>query len=183
MERWNLYVLRYNHSGNYYVGTTPNFENRMLIHWRRTSTKRNLPLWSAKNLSTEGFKYYWFSINSRGVSQGSAEHCEYELADLLIETIRNKISEDKKITRQIDVGNADYINNVNKIENAKDIEDKYPNIDLIDIDIEKLLKKLKVLDIESEKFEIKCLEIGSIGKYYHKYCNKRWGKVALRASF
>ena len=23
---WNLYVLRYNYSGNYYVGTTENFE-------------------------------------------------------------------------------------------------------------------------------------------------------------
>ena len=40
-KKWNLYVLRYNYSGNYYVGTTQDFENRMLIHLRRTSVNNN----------------------------------------------------------------------------------------------------------------------------------------------
>ncbi len=36
-EKWNLYVLRYNYSGNYYVETTLDFEERILDHWRRDS--------------------------------------------------------------------------------------------------------------------------------------------------
>lgn len=44
----NLYVLRYNDTGNYYVGTATNLEKRMLVHWRRES---KLPIWSKKNKS------------------------------------------------------------------------------------------------------------------------------------
>lgn len=50
----NLYVLRYNETGNYYVGTAINLEKRMLVHWRRES---KLPIWSKKNKSKKGFKY------------------------------------------------------------------------------------------------------------------------------
>ena len=105
-KKWNLYVLRYNYSGNYYVGTTPDFENRMLTHWRRTSTNNNLPMWSKENKSINGFKYYWFKINKEGVEQGKAEHCENCLADLLVEEI-------KKLNKEIHVGNGKRIDTEN----------------------------------------------------------------------
>lgn len=39
-------TLRYNYSGNYYVGITEYLEKRMLVHWRRKSRKKGLPRWS-----------------------------------------------------------------------------------------------------------------------------------------
>ena len=58
LSKNNLYVLRYNETGNYYVGTSTNLEKRMLVHWRRES---KLPIWSKKNESKKGFKFYWFN--------------------------------------------------------------------------------------------------------------------------
>ena len=51
-EKWNWYVLRYDYSGNYYVGTTIDFGRRMEEHWKQTSSKSELLKWSEKNKST-----------------------------------------------------------------------------------------------------------------------------------
>lgn len=99
---WNLYVLRYNYSGNYYVGTTIDFERRMNEHWKQTSTKSELPIWSEKNKSTKGFKFYWFKIEKEGVEQGEAEHCENYLAEQLVEEI-------KRLNREVHVGNGKFV--------------------------------------------------------------------------
>lgn len=169
-KNWNLYVLRYNYSGNYYVGTTPDLVNRMLIHWKRTSTKNNLPKWSKENKSINGFKYYWFKINNENVDQGEAEHCENDLADLLVEEI-------KKLNKEVRVGNGKFVDTeeIKWVEiEIKGIENKFNEIDE---KINSYLKQLKLL--EYKKTSIKCFEIGSVGEYDHSLCNEKWSDVAL----
>ncbi len=106
-EKWYLYVLRYNYSGNYYVGITNNLENRMLVHWRRTSTKRKLPIWSKMNKSTKGFRFYWFNINNIGVSQSYADHCENMLAKNVVKKIKDINNE--KFIKKVHTGNGNCI--------------------------------------------------------------------------
>lgn len=172
-KKWNLYVLRYNYSGNYYVGTTPDFENRMLIHWRRTSINNNLPMWSKENKSINGFKYYWFKINKEGVEQGEAEHCENYLAGLLVEEI-------KKLNKEVHVGNGKFVDTeeikVIEIE-IKDIENDLNEIDEKIADYLKQLEFLKHNTIE-EELSIKCFEIGSVGEYDNSQCNEKWSNVS-----
>lgn len=172
---WNLYVLRYHYSGNYYVGTTIDFEDRMLDHWRKTSTKGELPQWSLKNKSTKGFEFYWFNINQCGVSQGKAEHCENQLAKLLVEKIED--INGKKFTKEVHVGNGKFVDGK---EDNYDIEIKVddPPID-IDEEIKNYLKELKSLEPknENEKFSIKCIKIGNVGEYDHSQREKKWYEV------
>lgn len=173
-KKWNLYVLKYNYSGNYYVGTTPDFENRMLIHWRRTSVNNNLPIWSRDNKSTDGFKYYWFKINKEGVEQGEAEHCENYLAELLVEEI-------KKLDKEVHVGNGKRIDTedtyVIEIE-INSIEKNLNNMDKEIADYLKSLEFIKSLKI-NEKLSIECCEIGCVGKYDNSQSHKSWNDVAL----
>lgn len=82
----NLYVLRYNHSGNYYVGTAEDLQKRMTIHWRKKSRKK-LPSWSRDNKSYKGFVFYWFHIEGNGVSRSHADLCENHLAKLITRKI------------------------------------------------------------------------------------------------
>lgn len=73
-ENWNLYVLRYDYSANYYVGTNQDLKRRMGEHWKRTSPKRLSSIWSSKNIPTKGFRFYWFKVEKEGVEQGVAEN-------------------------------------------------------------------------------------------------------------
>lgn len=173
-EKWNLYVLRYNYSGNYYVGTTPDFENRMLIHWRRTSTNNNLPMWSKENKSINGFKYYWFKINNEGVKQGEAEHCENYLADLLVKEI-------KKLNKEVHVGNGKFVDTEESKWIEIEIKGIENNFNEIDEKITSFLKQLEVLKHETigKETKIKCFEIGSVGEYYKNQCNVKWSDVVL----
>ena len=167
-NKWNLYVLRYHSSGNYYVGITESFENRMLIHWRRTS---NLPQWSSLNESTKGFKYYWFSIDDDGVSQSHADHCENCLAELLVKKI-------KEINKEVHVGNGKFVDT----EDTRGIEIEVNNIKNylkdIDVEITGYLKNLKSLETKSGEFSIECCRIGYVEEYNHSQCNKSWDEVA-----
>lgn len=130
---WNLYVLRYNYSGNYYVGTTINFESRMLDHWRKTSIEGELPIWSSKNKSTKGFEFYWLYIGEDGVGQDEAEHCENRLANLLIEKIKD--INNNEFIMEVHVGNGKFVDNK---EDNFDVEIKGEDTknDLTDIDEE-----------------------------------------------
>lgn len=166
-RNWNLYVLRYNYSGNYYVGTTPDFKNRMLIHWRRTSINNNLPMWSKGNKSINGFKYYWFKISKEGVAQGEAEHCENHLAALLVEEI-------KKLNKEVHVGNGKFVDTEEIKWTEIEIKGIENNFNEIDKEITDFLKQLKFL----EHISIKCFEIGSIGEYDNSQCNGKWSDVA-----
>ncbi len=168
-EKWNLYVLRYNYSGNYYVGTTPDFESRMLDHWRKTSEKKNLPIWSKKNKSKKGFKFFWFKIEKKGVEQGEAEHCEWKLANLIVKEIRN--INHKKLAEEIHVGNWELVD-------GKKYNHKFEPNTSIDEKIEKYLKGLKNLKTKDGEFQIKCYAIGYIGEYDESQCNKSWKEVA-----
>lgn len=171
IEKWNLYVLRYNYSGNYYVGTTIDFEDRMLDHWRKFSDKNELPKWSPENQSTKGFKFYWFYIENKGIKQGEAEHCEWELARLLVDEIENINHEE--LVEKIHVGNW-------KLVDCKDynheLEPK-PNPSL-DEKIEEYLKEPRKLETEDGEFQIECYAIGYIGEYDKSQCNKSWEEVA-----
>ena len=173
-KQWNLYVLRYNYSGNYYVGTTPDFENRMLIHWRRTSTNHNLPMWSKENKSINGFKYYWFKINKKGVEQGEAEHCENYLADLLVEEI-------KKLNKELHVGNGKRIDTEDTYVIEIEVNGIEKNLNNIDKEITDYLKSSKLINSQkvNEEFLIECCEIGRVGEYDHSQRNKSWNDVAL----
>ena len=166
-KRNNLYVLRYNHSGNYYVGTTRNFEKRMLDHWRKESKS---PIWSQKNTSTEGFKFYWFNINGNGVSRSEADKCENCMAEKLLEIIRNNNNE--KSVRKIHVGNGPYYDlNMPVKPYDYDGEDAPPLND-IDKEIMEYLKKAEPLKVGEKNISIKCWRIGHIGEFHQSQCNK-----------
>ena len=167
-KKWNLYVLRYNYSGNYYVGTTIDFERRMKEHWRRTSTNSNLPIWSKKNKSTKGFKYYWFKIGKEGVEQGEAEHFENVLAERLVDKI-------KKLNKEVYVGHGKFVDT--EETSITEIEVNCSENNLNDIDKE-IMNYLKKLDFPvKEELSIECCEIGCVGDYDHSQCNKSWGNV------
>lgn len=168
-EKWNLYVLRYNYSGNYYVGTTIDFERRMNEHWKQTSSKSELSTWSEKNNSTKGFKFFWFYIEGEGVEQGEAEHCEWKLAELVLKKIENISHE--KLAEKIHVGNW-------KLVDCKEYTPEFEPNPSLDEEIEKYLKKLKRLDTEDGKFQIECCAIGYIGEYDNSQCNKSCKEVA-----
>ena len=167
-KKWNLYVLRYNYSGNYYVGTTIDFERRMKEHWRRDLEKK-LPQWSIKNKSNKGFKFYWFYIEKKGVEQGKAEHCEWELARLIVDKINHE-----KLAEEIHVGNwklvdGEKYNSEFELEPSPSLDEKIE---------EYLIKELEELETEDGKFQIECCAIGYIGKYDNSKCNKSWKKTA-----
>lgn len=166
-KKWNLYVLRYNYSGNYYVGTTEDFDRRMLVHLRKTSDKKELPIWSEKNKSTKGFKYYWFKINKSGVEQGEAEHCENQLASNLV-----KIVNSGKLSKGSHIGNSKYVD-------RKIYVRKFKVGDSLDARIDKYLKKVKRLKTKDGEFSIECCRIGYVGEYHHRQCNKKWKEITL----
>ncbi|MDE7425399.1 MAG: GIY-YIG nuclease family protein [Lachnospiraceae bacterium] len=169
-EKWNLYVLRYNYSGNYYVGTTLDFEERMLDHWRRDSESiKRLPNWSFKNKSKKGFKFYWFKIEKESVERGEAERCENRLANLLVEKIE-KINHEN-LTREIHVGSGLGVD-------CKGYNPGFEPSPSLDEIIEKYLIELKELDMKDEEFKIECCAIGYIGEYDNSQCNKSWEEVA-----
>lgn len=172
-KEWNLYVLRYNYSGNYYVGTTIDFERRMKEHWRQTSTKSELPIWSEKNKSTKGFKFYWFKIEKEGVEQGEAEHCENYLADLLVEEI-------KGLNKEVHVGNGKFVDTEDTRVIEIEVNDIENNINDIDKEITDYLKNLEFLKPKKDKEElsIKCCRIGCVGEYDNSQCNKSLNDVA-----
>lgn len=87
LQKNNLYVLRYKRFGHYYVGTAEQFDERMFVHWRRTS---KLPEWSILNESKQGFIFYWFYIEGDGVSRSKADLCENHLAKLIDRKIKWK---------------------------------------------------------------------------------------------
>lgn len=168
-KNWNLYVLRYNYSGNYYVGTTPDFESRMLDHWRKTSDKTGLPQWSPQNQSTKGFKFYWFKIENEGVEQGKAEQCENRLSKLLVEEIQ--IINNETFDREIHVGSGLGID-------CKGYAAEFEPSPSLDEKIEKYLIEKRNLDTISGEFHIECHAIGYIGEYDNSQCNKSWEEVA-----
>lgn len=176
MEKWNLYVLRYDYSGNYYVGSAPNLELRMFDHWRRTSDKGDLPVWSALNNSTEGFKYYWFNINSNDVSQSVANCSENALTMEFCELIKN-LSDNELNTKIYMFGGCSVkppYPNVTSIEKESLVDDeRYQNISMY-------LKNIKDHKLETKKgeYSISLFEVGTVGRYQQTDCNKDWHEVA-----
>lgn len=168
-KRNNLYVLRYNKSGNYYVGTTKNFEKRMLDHWRKTSKS---PKWSQKNTSTNGFKFYWFNINGNGVSRSEADICENRMAEKLFEIISKKNNE--KFIKEIHVGNGSHYDvNIPVEDYNYSGKDKDENtLNDIDKEIMEYLKKAETLRVGEKNISIKCWRIGYIGEFHQNKCNK-----------
>lgn len=164
---WNLYVLRYNYSGNYYVGTTEDFERRMLDHWRKTSDKKELPIWSQKNKSIMGFKFYWFKMNKSGITQGEAEHCENQLANRIVRIINSE-----RLSKKCHIGNGKYVD-------RKIFVRKFIVGVPLDAKIDKYLKKIKRLKTKDGVFSIECCRIGYVGEYHQCLCNKKWKEVSL----
>lgn len=173
-KNWNLYVLRYDYSANYYVGTNQDLKRRMGEHWKRTSTNQNLPKWSEKNHSTKGFRFYWFKVNESGVSKKSADHCENCLAHKLVDQI-------KILPVDIYVGsNKIFGREETPIDEFEVIENKDNSIN-IDNEIDELFINLNVLTCPKikEDFSIKCYAIGHIGEYDEKrQYNKKFEKIA-----
>lgn len=172
-KKWNLYVLRYNYSGNYYVGTTIDFERRMNEHWKQTSSKSELPIWSEKNKSTKGFKFYWFKIEKKGVEQGEAEHCENYLAEQLVKEI-------KRLNMEVHVGNGKFVDTEDTYVIEIEVNDSKNNPNDIDGAITDYLKKLDFLKPQKVKEDllIECYKIGCVGEYDNSQCNKSLSDVA-----
>ena len=95
-----LYVLCYNNTHNYYVGTATDLEERMLRHWRRDSDR--IPKWSRANYSRKGFQCYWYLL---GVDQSRADQCEAALGERLKAKIR-EITPDIKHRTLVGYGNC-----------------------------------------------------------------------------
>lgn len=170
MEKWYLYVLRYNYSGNYYVGDTKDLEKRMLIHLKRTS---KLPQASWANHSTKGFKYYWFEIDGYYVSRSEADLSENAFTKEIGKVIEKL--EDNELNRKI------YIRGGYLAKNP------YPKINPVEKDaleddeghkkIYTYLKNIKERELETKKGEhsiISLLEIGTVGEYQQTDCHKQW---------
>lgn len=175
-KRWNLYILRYNSSGNYYVGITENLERRMLVHWRRESRRKGLPKWSSLNESKEGFKFYWFDIDKEIVSQSCADRCENQLAQRLLEEIRDVDNEN--LIEEIHVGNGKFVDGK---ENNYDVNITSDNSIKRDIDnkIEVFLKRSIPLILKkgNEEVLIRNIEISNIGECDISKCNKKWEDI------
>lgn len=175
---WYLYVLRYNSTGNYYVGTTPDLAKRMLIHWRQTSLNSDLPIWSERNKSTLGFLCYWFNFDGKGLSQGKAEKCEAALCKLLVDKIRSEKTQRDCRCIYVSNGRKGYDKN-----SEFDIKFDYtnPESSIIDDEISKFLKSISLLDLppeNTEHYKIKCHKAYNIGEYNPEDCNNEWDKVA-----
>lgn len=163
----NLYVLRYNETGNYYVGTATNFEKRMLVHWRRES---KLPIWSKKNESKKGFKFYWFIIGKDGVSRSKADLCENRMAEILVEIIKNKNEE--KFVKKIHVGNGSHYDLNIPVANYSYDNKGDNSLNDIDEEIMIYLKEPESLETKHGKFSITCHRIGRVDEFSQSKCNK-----------
>lgn len=170
-NKWNLYVLRYNYSGNYYVGIAKDLNGRMEEHWKQTSSKSKLSIWSEKNKSTKGFKFYWFKILKEDVEHSEAQYCENQLAEDLVRKIKIlKETNHEMFSEGGHVGNGEYVDRkycVSKIDVGVPIDER----------IKEYLKNLDFLDTKKGRFSIKCCRIGYIGEYHNNQCHKRWGQV------
>ena len=183
-EKNKLYVLRYKHSGNYYVGTAEDLKKRMSVHWKRISqSKKRLPEWSSLNESTKGFIYYWFYIDGDGVSRSEADLCENHLAKLITRKI--KYINEKNFIEKVHVGNNKFIDGI-AVEDKKDknkyVENKGKKLNDIDKEIYNYLIKLRSLKPKKVKkrLSIKCFEIGYIGKYHQ---NDSWDEAVVLFKF
>lgn len=163
----NLYVLRYNETGNYYVGTAINLEKRMLVHWRRES---KLPIWSKKNKSKKGFKFYWFNIEKDGVSRSKADLCENRMAEILVGIIKKKNEE--KFVKKIHVGNGSRYDLNIPVRNYSYDNKSDNSLNDIDKEIMIYLKEPEPLETKHGKFSIKCHRIGCVDEFSQSKCNK-----------
>lgn len=170
-EKWNLYVLRYNYTSNYYVGIAKDLKGRMEEHWKQSSSKSELSIWSEKNQSTKGFKFYWFEIEKEDVGHSEAQHCENELAEQLVREIGIlKETNQEMFSGGRHVGNGEFVDRrycVSKINVGIPIDER----------IKEYLKNLEFLDTKKGRFSIKCFRIGYVGEYHRNQCNKKWGQV------
>ena len=158
MKGCYVYVLRYNYSGNYYVGsTTGDLGIRMKTHLKENHNQ-DTPLWSCENKSSEGFKSYWFCIKSENDSQSITDYsrealqsigdqCENDLCNCLIEMKRrNKDAQLDKETYVIGGSKT-------KKEDYKDfkIEKNGSIYNSLDKEIDKYLKSLDSFDATTDK--------------------------------
>lgn len=174
-KKINLYVLRYKYSGHYYVGTAEDFGKRMLVHWRRTSTKRKLPIWSKMNKSTKGFRFYWFNVNKNGVSQSEADHWENQLAKKIVEKIYdiNK----KNFIKEVHVGNGNRIDRKYRYDIKTVISDIKNEFNEIDEIIADFLINTEKLGFRKDEVQIECCNIGYFEEYNSSQHDKSWREV------
>lgn len=175
-KKINVYVLRYKHSGHYYVGTAKDFDKRMLVHWRRESESiKRLPDWSFRNKSKKGFIFFWFKIAESGVSQSYADLCENQLAILIAEKI--KCINENNFIKEVHVGNNKFIDG--KDGNiCNNFDDDKNELNYIDKEILNYFKNPEPLKTKKGEFQIKCCGFGSVGEYDCSQCNKKWNEVA-----
>ncbi|MHC5216661.1 hypothetical protein ACYSNR_08330 [Enterococcus sp. LJL128] len=60
---WNLYVLKYKRTGNYYVGTAPDWRDRIYVHQTKTSSRALGSQPSELNKSNAGFYYFVYGVD------------------------------------------------------------------------------------------------------------------------
>lgn len=113
--------------------------------------------------------FFGLKIEKKGVKQGEAEHCERQLANLIVEKINN--INHTKLDEEIHVGNW-------KLVDGKDYDSKFEPNTSLDEKIENYLKRLKNLKTKDGDFQIECYAIGYIGEYDRSQCNKSWKEVA-----
>lgn len=89
-KTWYLYILKYEKTGNYYVGATPNLKGRMNAHRFRTSQKSLHSMPSILNRSTKGFSFFWYKIEGTESTQSNSNKIENKLTEFL----KNWVEED-----------------------------------------------------------------------------------------
>jgi GIY-YIG catalytic domain. len=165
MRTWELYVLRYDFSGYYYVGITPDLEERMNKHKRRsTENIQRLPRWSYLNRSKEGFRYYWFELTRNEKTQDSANYAENALTRHIANEIEKIVKKQKYKNLNIEIRTigGDLCD-----KNLKEClpEDIAPvknglGYDLAYEEIHNFIKRIKSFEIESKTYNICLLSYG-----------------------
>lgn len=183
MEEWQVYVLRYKATGNYYVGNTPKVKGRMETHWRKTSAKNSsLPAWSEANKSTEGFEYYLFESADQSImDQSTASDCENNLQ----KEIWNFIKSEQ--LANIAVVNDHWLND-SDVDRARLKDYKAPvdggnknSSEKIDKFLMGSINKPLALGANNAKFRILLKEKGEIDQYNPNVDNseREWHPVIL----
>ena len=186
-ENWNLYVLRYNSTGNYYVGIqNRGWPERMLDHWRGT-TGPQVPDWSYMNKSGEGFTCYWYKVKKvksshYGVGKALADRCENQLAKMLADKISTIAPE--KAMRPL-VANNRFINGCNNVTiNSVRVEPGNILYDRTSFDsaIDKYLRSVDKQELRITGLEyhckLKCRAIFEIGEFIDTGFQQKWYEKA-----
>lgn len=181
---WDIYVLKYKRTGNYYVGTAPNWKSRIKVHHTKTAPKKLNSNPSKFNKANEGFYYFVYEINGVKIDKQKLGENQ-NISDIeqsiscIVENALTKFLKDWAREGIIVNGGCFSINSKEKNEIFRIVkknkmfklseneqllfEKELPNIFKYKLDNITDTNTIKVIDIpEKEVFELKLLNFGEL---------------------